>query len=322
MNRILVTGSNGQIGTELVPLLQERHGVDHVVTSDLRPPSRNGAGGTFESLDVRDEAGLKRIVEQYDIDTIYHLASLLSAKGEQNPDLAWEVNMDGLRHVLELARHRGMRVFWPSSIAVFGPAAPRQHTPQQTVLDPNTVYGITKLSGELLCRYYHNKFGVDVRSLRYPGIISHKTPPGGGTTDYAVEVFYAAVAGEKYRCFVRPQTRLPMMYMPDAIKATLDVMDAAAGRLSVWTSYNLAAVSFSAEQLVEEIRHHVPGLEVAYEPDHRQAIAESWPEDIDDSTARNDWGWDHTYDLPRIVEDMLLHLRRGTETASKEHERP
>ncbi len=310
MDRILVTGASGQIGTELVPILRKRYGADNVIATDLRQPSLNGSSGIFESLDVCDAAGVESIVSKYDITTIYHLASLLSARGEMTPDLAWTVNMDGLRCVLELARRRGIRLFWPSSIAVFGPTTPRHSTPQHTPLEPTTIYGITKRSGELLCLYYHEKYGVDVRSLRYPGIISHTTRPGGGTTDYAVEVFHAAVAEEPYTCFVRPDTRLPMMYMDDAVKATLDIMTAEAERLSVWTSYNVAAISFSVEELVDEIRRHVPHLEVTYEPDHRQRIAASWPEDIDDSVARADWNWRHEFDLARLVNEMLTQLQR------------
>lgn len=318
MNRVLVTGANGQIGTELVPILQERHGRDNVIASDLRPSARNGAGVRFETLDVRDDAALRSIVERHEVDTVYHLASLLSATGESRPALAWDVNIDGLRHVLELSKSRGMRIFWPSSIAVFGPSTPRRGTPQQTVLEPTTIYGITKMSGELLCRYYHDRFGVDVRSLRYPGIISHRTPPGGGTTDFAVDVFYAAVEGRTYSCFVLPDTRLPMMYMDDAIRATLELMDADADRLTVWTSYNLAATSFSAGELMSEIRRQAPGLEVAYDPDHRQTIAESWPEEVDDSVARRDWDWRHRFELPDIVENMLHHLRLRAERAAEQ----
>lgn len=312
MKRILVTGASGQIGSELVPILRDRYGIENVVSADLRRLVNDADGGVFEELDVRDANALSSIVDAHDIDTIYHLASLLSAKGENVPDLAWTVNMDGLRRVLELARVRSIRVFWPSSIAVFGPTTPRHATPQNTPLEPSTVYGITKRSGELLCRYYHEKFGVDVRSVRYPGIISHRTRPGGGTTDYAVEVFYAAVARRAYECFVSAETRLPMMYMDDAVRAALELMDADPAGLSVWTSYNLAAISFSVQDLVDEIRRQVGGFDISYQPDHRQQIALSWPEDIDDSAARADWDWKHEFDLRKIVQEMILHLSRAS----------
>lgn len=310
MDRILVTGALGQIGSELVAALAQRHGPEAVVATDLR------AGELVvpvTPLDVRDGDALGALVERERIGVVYHLASLLSATGERDPDLAWDVNVNGLKHVLGLARVHGLRIFWPSSIAVFGPSAPRESTPQHAPLEPSTIYGVTKVSGELLCRYYHTRFGVDVRSLRYPGLISYKTRPGGGTTDYAVEVFYAAVEGKPYTFFVGPDTRLPMMYMDDAIRATLELMDAASEDLTVRTSYNLGALSFTAEALAEAIRTRLPAFEADYVPDARQAIADSWPTGIDDAAARRDWGWAPAYDLDATVAAMLEHLSASTE---------
>lgn len=311
---ILITGANGQVGSELVSALSEGFGAKHVVASDLQDgPDRNGAV-VYEQLDVRDASALRRIVEGYDVGVVYHLASLLSVTGEQDPDRAWEVNMDGLKHVLDLARQRDMQVFWPSSIAVFGPATPKERAPQDTILDPRTIYGITKVSGELLCRYYFERYGVDVRSLRYPGLISHTAPPGGGTTDYAVEIFHAATAGSDYECFVGPETRLPMMYMPDAVRAALELMDVPNGRINVRTSYNVGALSFTADEIAQAIRRRVPDFEVRFRPDRRQQIADSWPQSVDDSRAREEWGWRHEYDLIALVDDMLEHLSEGTYT--------
>ena len=316
MTRILITGANGQIGSELVRTLRQRHGADAVVGLDVNPrPAVNGAddGTRFEVADVRDRAAIKRIVREHEVGTVYHLASLLSATGEKHPDRAWDVNMGGLKHILDAAREHDLKVFWPSSIAVFGPDTPKQDTPQETILNPDTMYGVTKRSGELLCRYYHRRHGVDVRSLRYPGLISYATLPGGGTTDYAVDMFIAAANGEPYTCFLRPETQLPMMYMPDALRATLDLMDADAEALSVRTSYNVAAFSFSAEELAAALRARVPGFRVEYAPDARQQIADSWPRTIDDRTARADWNWQPEYDLDAMAEDMLMHLREDSE---------
>ncbi|HET8657103.1 MAG TPA: NAD-dependent epimerase/dehydratase family protein [Longimicrobiaceae bacterium] len=312
MTSVLVTGANGQIGTDLVAALRARHGAERVIASDLapEPPADVADRGPYARLDVTDEARLREILDRHGVDTVYHLASLLSATGEQRPELCWEVNLLGLRNVLEAARQRGLRVFWPSSIAVFGPATPRAETPQTTLLDPRTMYGVTKVSGELLCRYYAERLDVDVRSVRFPGIVSYTAPPGGGTTDYAVAIFYGALQEGRYVCFVRPETRLPMMYMPDALRAVLGVMDAPAGAITIRTSYNLTAMSFSAEELAAEIRRRVPGFEVVYEPDYRQQIAESWPATIDDTRAREDWGWSPRFDLAAMVEDMLVHLPR------------
>jgi len=306
---ILVTGAKGQVGSDLVAALRARYGAQQVVETDLQPRTQtDGQALPYEVLDVRDRAQLETLLDRYQVDTIYHLAGVLSARGEKNPDLCWDVNVNGLRHMLDLAHERGLKVFWPSSIAVFGSSTPKNRTPQDTVLAPATMYGISKVSGELLCKYYADRYGVDVRSLRLPGIISYSAPPGGGTTDYAVEIFHEALRQDAYTSFVGPQTRLPMMYMPDTIRAILDLMHAAPEEVKVRTSYNLTAVSFSAEELVKEIRKHRPGFTCRYEPDFRQSIADSWPNDVDDSRAREDWGWQPAYGLPEIVADMLEKL--------------
>ncbi len=309
MNTILVTGSRGQLGSDLVVALRRCYGATQVIESARKAaPNLESNSLPYEVLDVTDAQRLQEIVERYKIDTIYHLAGLLSATGEQNPQLCWNVNVNGLKNVLEVAKSYGIKVFWPSSIAVFGPHTPKLDTPQITIEDPSTMYGITKVTGELLCHYYAHRFGVDVRSLRLPGIISYTTPPGGGTTDFAVEIFYAALMHGTYSCFVRPETRLPMMYMPDAIKAIVHLMAADSASITVRSSYNIAAVSFSAEELVAEIQKYLPEFTCDYVPDFRQAIADSWPCAIDDSKARADWGWKHTYDLSAIVADMLAKL--------------
>jgi nucleoside-diphosphate-sugar epimerase len=282
-----------------------------VIGLDLEPPaSTNGRlGAPHEEADVRDRDRLGEIVRTHEAGTVYHLASLLSATGEKHPDRAWDVNLGGLKNVLDLARRHDLDVFWPSSIAVFGPNTPKEDAPQQTVLDPTTMYGVTKRSGELLCRYYHRRYDVDVRSLRYPGLISHQTLPGGGTTDYAVDMYCAAARGEDYTCYLRPDTRLPMMYMPDAVRGTLDLMEADASALTVREGYNLGAMSFTAAELAAAIERHVPGFDCTFEPDERQAIADAWPASVDDAEARADWGWAPEYDLDAMTEDMLSHLR-------------
>ena len=309
--RILVTGALGQIGSALLPALRRRFPKQDVVASDYRKTAGEDelSSGPFEYLDTTDDAGIGKVVKKHDIDTIYHLAGILSAVGEKNPTFAWHINMDSLYNVLQVARDRGMqRVFWPSSIAVFGPEVSKVDTPQDSALIPRTVYGITKASGELLCNYYFSKYGLDVRSIRYPGIISSETRPGGGTTDYAVEIFYEAVRSKKYVCFVRKDTVLPMLYMPDCIKATLSLMDTDSSRVSIRTSYNLMGPTFSAEELVNEIRKYIPEFVCDYKPDFRQEIADSWPTSVDDSRARKDWGWAPDYDLSEIVKDMLEKL--------------
>lgn len=312
LKRILVTGAAGQIGSELTPKLRERYGRNNVVASDIKKPTEKMLGsGPFVLLDVTDREGLKGVVEQYDVDSIFHLAAILSATGEQKPNLAWHVNMDGLYNVLEVARKlKGMRVFFPSSIAAFGPETPKKRTPQETVMRPKTIYGITKVAGELLCDYYFHRFGLDVRGVRYPGIISSGAPPGGGTTDYAVEMFYAALKGDPYVCFVREETVLPMMYMPDCLKAAIDLMEADLSMLEHHADYNLAGMSFSAVELASEIQRHIPEFTVKYKPDFRQRIADSWPNSIDDSAARREWGWKPSYDLATMTSDMLDKLGR------------
>jgi len=312
LKRILVTGAAGQIGSELTPKLRERYGRNNVVASDIKKPTEKMLGsGPFVLLDVTDREGLKGVVEQYDVDSIFHLAAILSATGEQKPNLAWHVNMDGLYNVLEVARKlKGMRVFFPSSIAAFGPETPKKRTPQETVMRPKTIYGITKVAGELLCDYYLHRFGLDVRGVRYPGIISSGAPPGGGTTDYAVEMFYAALKGDPYVCFVREETVLPMMYMPDCLKAAIDLMEADLSMLEHHADYNLAGMSFSAVELASEIQRHIPEFTVKYKPDFRQRIADSWPNSIDDSAARREWGWKPSYDLATMTSDMLDKLGR------------
>jgi len=308
--RILVTGATGQIGSELTVELRNRYGGSNVVAGGHRrkPGEALSGPGPFEYVDTTDAASVRGVVVKYDVDTVYHLAGILSAVGEQDPSAAWRVNMRGLRNMLELSREHRFLLFWPSSIAVFGPEAPRDMTPQETVLIPRTMYGVTKVAGELLCHYYYTRFGVDVRSIRYPGIISSETPPGGGTTDYAVEIFYKALTEKKYTCFVRGDTVLPMLYMPDCIKATLDLMEADSSRIRTRTSYNLGGLSFSAAELAAEIRTHIPGFVCEYAPDFRQAIADSWPRSVDDRRARDEWGWQPTYDLARMTREMIEKL--------------
>ncbi len=307
---ILIIGANGQIGTELTTVLAARYGSEAVVTSDLAPAGRV-LGVHHEMLDATEASALAEVVKRHEITQIYLLAAALSARGEQHPQWAWDLNMKGLLNVLELARTKKLeRVFWPSSIAAFGPTTPRDATPQKTVMEPTTIYGISKLAGEGWCAWYHRNHGVDVRSLRYPGLISWKTLPGGGTTDYAVDIFHSALKTGRYTCFLGPDTRLPMMYMPDAIRATLELMDAPAEQVRERGSYNLAAASFTPREIDASIRKHIPAFEIDYAPDFRQAIADSWPRSIDDSAAQNDWGWRAQFDLDAIVGDMLENLRR------------
>ncbi len=309
--KILVTGAAGQIGSELVPALREKYGADNVIA--LYHSNVPDDHGLHEIGDAGDKEFVKRLIIDYDVSTVYHLVGILSAKGEKDPDLAYKVNMSTLKNVLDIARERKdsgkpMKVFWPSSIAAFGPTTPRDMTPQKTVLEPATMYGVTKVAGELLVNYYFNKYGIDVRGLRYPGIISWKTPPGGGTTDYAVEIFYGAIKEKRYTSFLREDTYLPMMYMDDAVRATIELMEADAARVGIRTSYNITAVSFSPEEIAAEIGKKVPGFMMDYKPDFRQSIADSWPKSIDDSSARRDWGWKHRFGLGEIVDDMLKNL--------------
>ncbi len=308
--RILIIGANGQIGTELAVELAKLHGDDAVVTSDLSPQGRVPTL-KHEMLDVTDAGALTTIVKRHKITQIYHLAAALSANGEKHPMWAWDLNMKGLLNVLELARHEKLdKVFWPSSIAAFGPNTPAVDTPQTTVMDPTTVYGISKLAGERWCAWYHAKHGVDVRSLRYPGLISWKTPPGGGTTDYAVEIFHSALKEGRYTCFLEAGQALPMMYMPDALRATIELMNAPAEAIKQRGSYNLAGVSFTPDQIAASIRRRLPQFTMDCEPDFRQAIAASWPQRIDDHQAQSDWGWKLQYDLDAMVDDMLTELAR------------
>jgi nucleoside-diphosphate-sugar epimerase len=310
-DRILVTGAVGQIGSELTLALRERYGNGNIVAAGHHTPPgpELGDSGPFEYVDVTVRQSLADVVIKHEINTIYHMAAILSAVGESKPQLCWDVNVNGLYNVLEIARERGLRLFCPSSIAAFGPETPRKKTPQETVLRPKTMYGVTKVTGELLCDYYFARFGTDVRGVRYPGIISNATPPGGGTTDYAVDIFYQAVRRHSYTCFLASDTVLPMMYMPDCIKGTLDLMEADLARLEHHADFNMAAFSFAPERLAAEIRKHIPDFEIAYEPDPiKQAIADSWPQTIDDGAARREWGWQPDYDLASMTEDMIDKL--------------
>lgn len=306
--KILVTGACGQIGTDLVEKLQEKFGKENVFCIDINSPPDFCC--EIEKIDVTDNKSVSDFVDKKKITQIYHLASLLSATGEENPDKAWRVNVKGLRIILNLAIKKKIKIFWPSSIAVFGRTTPKDNTPQRTILEPTTIYGVTKLVGEVMSQYYNLKYGVDVRSVRFPGLISYKAEPGGGTTDYAVSIFYDALKKGEYECFVTKDTVLPMMYMDDAVKASIDIMDAPKEKIKIRTSYNLAAISFSAEELANEISKYVKGLNVTYKPDKRQKIADSWPRIIDDSTAREDWGWSHDYDLQKLVKIMLEKLSK------------
>jgi len=308
--RILVTGAAGQIGSELVTALRKRYGDRNVIATDKAVTRSQVAPGVLEQLDVMHLSSVERAIKSHEVDTVYHLAAILSAVGEANPDLAWDVNMDGLKNVLDASTKLGVRrVFWPSSIGVFGPDAKKDGAPQETALNPTTMYGVTKVSGELLCEYYYHKHSLEVRSVRFPGLISSEAKPGGGTTDYAVEIFYSALQTGRYTCFLRKDTVLPMMYMPDALRAAMELMEADANRVKLHIGYNIAAMSFSAGELAAEIVRHVPGFRVTYSPDSRQAIADSWPKSIDDSDARRDWGWKEEYDLTSMVAEMLDRLR-------------
>lgn len=309
MTKILVTGACGQLGSELTIALRKKFGKDNIIASDVRQPTGELAEGPFEELDVLNNEALIKIAEKHAITQVYHLAAILSAKGESNPHFAWKLNMESLLYVLELAKNKKLeRVYWPSSIAVFGPNTPRKETPQHTIMDPNTVYGISKQAGERWCEYYFEKYGVDVRSLRYPGLIGYKAKPGGGTTDYAVDIFYQALEKKEYECFLSKDTYLPMMYINDAIKATIDLMDAEKEDVKIRSSYNIAAISFTPDEIYKEIKKHLPEFSISYNPDFRQKIADSWPDSIDDSAARNDWGWSHDFDLEKMTEDILMNL--------------
>lgn len=307
---ILIIGACGQIGTELTQKLRETYGKDSVIASDIREGNEEMMkSGPFEILDATDKLGILSIVQKYEVTQVYLMAAMLSATGEKFPHKAWELNMTSLLAVLDLAKEKHIKqVYWPSSIASFGPTSPKVNTPQQTVMEPTTVYGISKLAGEHWCNYYHEKYGVDVRSIRYPGIISWKTKPGGGTTDYAVDIYFQATEKKSYECFLSENTRLPMMYMQDAVNATIQIMQADVENIKTRTSYNLAAISFTPKEMAAEIKKHIPEFEISYDVDFRQAIADSWPQVIDDSNARKDWNWSHKFDLSLMTADMLKNL--------------
>jgi nucleoside-diphosphate-sugar epimerase len=308
---VLIIGSCGQVGTELTENLRSIYGASNVIASDVRrPDSPFWDEGPFELMDVLDQNRLVEILKKYKPTQIYHLAALLSASAEKNPKLGWRLNMDGLFYVFDAALDFGVkRMFWPSSIAVFGPNTPKENTPQHCIMDPNTVYGITKQTGERYCEYYFKRYGLDVRSIRYPGLIGYKADAGGGTTDYAVEIFHEALKTGKYECFLGENTSLPMLYMPDAIKATLDITHADSNQVKIRSSYNISGFSFTPQILAEKIKKHIPEFEISYKPDHRQAIADSWPKSISDTEARQDWGWKNDYDLDAMVADMILNLK-------------
>ncbi len=319
MKKILVTGAVGQIGSELTMALREKFGNDNVLATGrkTKPSETLLNSGPFEFIDIAKKETVEKVVKDYDIDTIYNMAAILSAVGEKNPQLCWNVNINGLYNIFDIAlEHKMTRVFVPSSIAVFGPETPKENTPQETVLKPTTMYGVSKVAGELLGDYYFKIFNLDVRGIRYPGIISSETLPGGGTTDYAVEIFYEAIKNKKYTCFVKKDTALPMMYMPDCIKASIDLMDADISRLKHHCDFNLTAMSFSAGELADEIKKHIPEFECEYKPDFRQDIADSWPSSIDDSAARKEWGWKPKYDLSTMTRNMIKILKKRYEAGN------
>jgi nucleoside-diphosphate-sugar epimerase len=305
---ILIIGANGQIGLELAEALKSNYGNDHVISADIKP--LNNTNGIYEQLDVLDRERMYEIIKKYKVTQVYLLAALLSATAEQKPKSAWNLNMEGLFNVLDAAKEGIIKkVYWPSSIAVFGPTTPRINTPQYTVMEPNTIYGISKQAGERFCEYYFQKYNVDVRSIRYPGLIGHKSAPGGGTTDYAVHIYHEALKNKTYECFLSENTELPMMYMPDALNATINLMDAPAEKVKIRSSYNIAGMSFTPKQIAEEIKKHIPEFTITYKPDFRQAIADSWPASIDDSYANKDWGWKADYDLAKMTDDMLKNIK-------------
>jgi nucleoside-diphosphate-sugar epimerase len=316
MERVLVIGAAGQIGSELTVELRKVHGNDNVFATDIKEaPADVTGGGPFSILDVLDNAKLNDLITKNGITQIYLLAAVLSGNAEKKPLSSWNLNMQSLINVLELCREKNLnKLFWPSSIAVFGPTTPRKDTPQLTVMEPGTIYGISKLTGERWCEYYHKKHGLDVRSIRYPGLISYKTHAGGGTTDYAVEIFYEAIEKKRYECFLEPDTRLPMMFMEDATRGTIELMEAPSENIGIRSSYNLNGISFSPAELAGEIKKHIPQFQTTYKPDFRQKIAESWPESIDDSSAKNDWGWKHEYGLDRMTEVMLREIEKKIST--------
>lgn len=311
-SKILIIGACGQIGSELCFRLRTLYGEENIIASDISTGHREIVDkGKFEIVDAKDYKSIKECVKKHNIDTVYVMAAMLSAVGEKFPEMAWDLNMTSLFNVLNLARDNYIKkVFWPSSIAVFGHSTPKHNTPQQTIMEPTTVYGMSKLAGERWCNYYFNKYNVDVRSVRYPGIISWKTQPGGGTTDYAIEIYHKALEHKTYRCFLKEDTKLPMMYMEDAIDATLQIMNAPQEQIKVRSSYNLAAISFTPKQIAKNIKQTIDSFKITYKPDFRQQIASSWPASIDDSKARTDWGWQHNYELDSITQEMLVNLSR------------
>lgn len=306
---ILILGAGGQIGGELTVKLRSIYGSKNVIATDIRNNDQLQKDGPFEIVDATDKEAILEVIQQYKVTQVYLLAALLSATGEKYPQKAWDLNMTSLLAVLDIAKEKHInQVYWPSSIAAFGPTTPKQNTPQRTIMEPSTVYGISKISGEFWCNYYHEKYGVDVRSLRYPGIISWKTKPGGGTTDYAVDIFFKAIEEGSYECFLDKDTRLPMMYMDDAVDATIKIMQADSSDIKIRTSYNLSAIDFTPEELANEIKKHIPEFSINYSPDYRQDIADSWPQTIDDSEARNDWNWSHKFDLSAMTKDIIHNL--------------
>ena len=310
--KILIIGACGQIGTELTVKLRSIYGEENVIASDIRKLNSDIVNnGIFEVVNALDYNQIQHLVEQYQITDVYLMAALLSATAEKNPAFAWDLNMNSLFHVLNLAKAGKIKkIFWPSSIAVFGPTTPRENTPQYTIMEPSTVYGISKQTGERWCEYYHNQYGVDVRSVRYPGLISWTTEPGGGTTDYAVDIYHKALEKGKFQCFLSENTKLPMMYMDDAIRATVEIMQADSDKIKIRSSYNLAGISFTPKEIAEEIKKHLPDFTINYEPDYRMQIAESWPQSIDDSVANKDWNWKPEYNLSKMTNDMLNNMER------------
>jgi nucleoside-diphosphate-sugar epimerase len=318
--KTLIIGAGGQIGIELTMALRKKRGAENVVASDVREiTSPDVQDGPFELLNALDKERMREVIEKHNIGEVYHLAALLSATSEKYPDKAWDLNMNGLFYILDLAREKKIKVFWPSSIAAFGPNTPKNDTPQYTIMEPSTVYGISKLAGERWCEYYHAKFGVDVRSVRYPGLIGFRSEPGGGTTDYAVDIFHQAVENSQYTCFLASHTALPMMMMEDAIRATISIMEAPADAIKIRSSYNLAGISFTPQMLANEIANYIPDFQISYAPDFRQAIADSWPNSISDTQSRIDWGWVPEYDLPKLVKTMVEEISKKKSTPSVTH---